>query len=145
MKCVILAFMTLAAEPAHADEAFLDQGYLFLGSAYERANGHTAQASTTYRILHKTDISASGLISHREEMGSFDLLFLVDCPTYNFSAHYDVNQGFMTENAVSFRPFPEWVEVRFPDGVTASIGSDHFAPLSGPIASDRFLEYVGNV
>lgn len=134
--------IALAGNPAFADVSPVDQGYLFIGTPYERANGHTVRNSTTFKVLKTEENGASGEVSHREEMGSFDLLFSVNCTDHRFEAHADINGSFAPQYAVSFRAFPEWLEVRFPEGGVASIGSDFAAPPATEIAKDRFFSYV---
>ncbi|MEP5760176.1 MAG: hypothetical protein ABJ327_12885 [Litoreibacter sp.] len=142
MKLFLLGALTFMPFLTLADVGLDEQGYLFAGTPYTRANGHIAQNSTTFRISDAGKARATGWISHREEMGSFGLVFSVDCNLHLFTAHADINARFSEQSGVSFRSFPEWLEVRFPDGTVGSIGSHFAAPSAVAIASERFREYL---
>ena len=75
-------------------------------------------------------------------MGSFDIVFSVDCEDHRLEAHADANVGFVPHSAFSFRAFPEWMEVRFPGGEVGSIGIDFVAPPAQKAASERFRNYL---
>jgi hypothetical protein len=142
MKPAVLGTLVLLANPALADEPRGAQGNLFIGTPYSRANGYITQSSTTFRELETGASGTTGRLSHRQEMGSFDLMYSVNCTDFVFSAHADVNEGFSEQRAVSLKPFPEWLEVRFPEGTIASVGVDFAAPSAVEIASGRFREYL---
>ncbi|WP_152912314.1 hypothetical protein [Candidatus Rhodobacter oscarellae] len=142
LRIFLSCSLLLVCATTFADVTGIDQGYLFVGTPYSRSNGHIVQSRTTFRILAAGENRVSGDVSHREEMGSFDIVFSIDCEEHRLEAHADVNAGFVPHSAFSFRAFPEWMEVRFPDGEVGSIGADFAAPPAQKTASERFQNYL---
>ncbi|MEP6064997.1 MAG: hypothetical protein ABJ246_04110 [Paracoccaceae bacterium] len=142
MRPVALCILALMPHQTLAETQRAEQGYLFVGAPYARTNGQVTRNSTTFRDLDIGANGARGLLTYKQEMSGFDLVYSVDCVEYVFRAHADVNKGFFKERAVSFTPYPEWAEVRFPDETVGSVGADFAAPSAQDIASERFRDYL---
>jgi len=132
-----LAALVLVTQPTFADEVIL------LGSAFEHVNGSQGQTITTLREFTKTATGATGSVEHGEYMGSFDLVFEVNCPETKVMVQADLPTAPLPDKYFVLSPYMEAMVVEFPDGLRAHIGRVDVQPDAQEIAEQRFFAYRG--
>jgi hypothetical protein len=128
----------LLVQPAIADEV------IFLGSAFNHANGSQGQTVTTLRAFTVTATGATGTVDHEEYMGSFGIVFEVNCPETKVFVQADLGAALLPDRYFVLSPYMEWMVVEFPDGLRGEIGRGDVQLLAQDIAEQRVFAYPGD-
>ncbi len=133
----VCAVLVLLAQPTSAEEV------IFLGSAFEQTNGLQGQTVTTLHGFTRTPTGATGSVEHAEYMGSFGIVFEVNCPDTTVLVQVDLPTAPLPDKYFVLSPYMETMVVEFPDGLRAHIGRIEVQPLAQEVAKQRFFAYPG--
>ena len=136
LRSLLIAFVWFA-QPAIAEEV------IFFGSAFLYANGVQGQTVTTLHDFSRTATGATGSVEHGERMGSFDIVFEVNCEETEVLVQVELQTAPLPEKYFVLSPYMESMTVEFPDGLRAHVGRIDVQPLAQDVAQERFFAYKG--
>jgi hypothetical protein len=125
-----------------ATHTFADE-IIFLGGAFEFTNGTQGQTITRLEEFTKTPRGATGFVRHNEKMGSFDIVFEVDCDATKIVVQVNLPTAPLSDSYIALFPHMEGMLVTFPDGLRTSTEQRAGLPLTQDVAGQRFRDYSG--